>query len=156
MSGTTPGRPAALALVLQNDLKGAATVEIHPLDLDAACWQYADDGFEVPPRLRDFLENYGELTLTMTSRKGEWKLTTSVEQTLGSTHADPRNIRIFSKELGGPVLQVGTAFDTEEAVLLAENGDVLFAGDAGYQRIANGFGDAMRALATGDWDRTFF
>jgi hypothetical protein len=52
--------------------------------------------------------------------------------------------RIYGRRLGQPVLPIGIAFSTEEAVLLAENGDILFGGDAGMQRVANGFGAAIQ------------
>ncbi|MFG2137796.1 SUKH-3 domain-containing protein [Streptomyces sp. NPDC048650] len=126
------------------------------LDIGEACQRYTEDGYEVTDQLREFLESHGELTMFLKFQTSEMELTTSVERTLKSTHATPRNVRIFAKELGRPVSLVGTAFVTEEAVLLAENGDVLFAGDAGYQRIRNGFENAVRALITGDWDKAFF
>lgn len=66
------------------------------------------------------------------------------------------NIRSYARRLGMPVLPVGTAFETDETVLVAGNGDVLLAGDAGMQRVANGFEEAVRALVSGEWDRTFF
>jgi hypothetical protein len=59
------------------------------------------------------------------------------------------------ERLGFPVALVGTAFDTEEAVLLAEDGDILLYRDAGFQRVANGFDSAVRAVVTGDWDKTY-
>ncbi|MFE1775541.1 SUKH-3 domain-containing protein [Streptomyces sp. NPDC059008] len=151
------GTPERRALQeLRDALPGSATIEANPLDVEEACQRYTEDGYEVTDQLREFLERYGELTLVLKFQTSEMELTTSVERTLRSTHATPRNVRIFSKELGQRVLLVGTAFVTEEAVLLAENDDVLFVGDAGYQRIANGFENAIRALAAGDWDRTFF
>ncbi|AJP05222.1 hypothetical protein TU94_31170 [Streptomyces cyaneogriseus subsp. noncyanogenus] len=63
---------------------------------------------------------------------------------------------VLAKRLGFPVALVGTAFDTAEAVLLAEDGDILLYGDAGFQRVANGFDSAVRAVVTGDWDKTYF
>ncbi|MEK2474462.1 MULTISPECIES: SUKH-3 domain-containing protein [Streptomyces] len=151
------GTPERRALQeLRDALSGPATFEVHPLDIEEACQRYTEDGYEVTDQLREFLESYGELTMVLKFQNSEMELTTSVERTLESTHATPRNVRIFAKELGQPVSLVGTAFVTEEAVLLAENGDVLFVGDAGYQRIANGFENAVRALVTGNWDRTFF
>jgi hypothetical protein len=150
----TAERPAIQEL--RDALSGAANFEVHPLDIEDACRQYAEDGYEVTPQLREFLENYGELTVTWQFRESEVEVTTSVERTLEATHATPRNARIFAKRLGRPVLLVGTAFETEECVLLADNGDILLAGDAGFQRIAGGFENAVRALVTGDWDKTFF
>ncbi|MFE0190912.1 SUKH-3 domain-containing protein [Streptomyces sp. NPDC058989] len=150
----TPERRALQEL--RDVLPESATFEVNHLDVEEACQRYTEDGYEVTGQLREFLERYGELALVLKFQNSEMELTTSVERTLASTHADPRNVRIFSKKLGQPVVLVGTAFVTEEAVLLAENDDILFFGDAGYQRIANGFENAIHALAAGDWDRTFF
>ncbi|UQA92204.1 SUKH-3 domain-containing protein [Streptomyces halobius] len=149
-----PERPAIQKL--RDALSGAANFEVHPLDIEEACRRYAEDGYEVTPQLREFLENYGELTVTWRFRDSEVEVTTSVERTLEATHATPRNARIFAKRLGEPVLVVGPAFETEECVLLAESGDILLAGDAGFQRVANGFGNAIRALIASDLDKTFF
>ncbi|MGW3120302.1 SUKH-3 domain-containing protein [Streptomyces sp. NPDC001107] len=150
----TPERPVIQEI--RDSLSGIAKFEVHPLDIDDAFQRYIEDGYEVTAQLQEFLEKFGELTVTWRFRDSEVELTTSVERTLESTHATPRNVCIFSKRLGQPVALVGTAFDTEECVLLAENGDILFAGDAGFQRIANGFENAIRALATDNWDKTFF
>jgi hypothetical protein len=73
-----------------------------------------------------------------------------------ATNVFPPNVKSYSRRLGIPVLPAGIAFETEEAVLLAENGDILFVRDAGMQRVANGFEEAVKALISGDWDRTFF
>nr|WP_272920628.1 SUKH-3 domain-containing protein [Streptomyces sp. SID8367] len=102
------------------------------------------------------MEQYGEITVAWMWRQREQTLTTSVETTRESTHATPRTVRILGKRLGSPVLLVGTVFSTEEAVLLAENGDILTYGDAGFQRVGHGFEHAVRALVAGDWDKTFF
>ncbi|MYT74613.1 MULTISPECIES: SUKH-3 domain-containing protein [unclassified Streptomyces] len=107
-------------------------------------------------RLHRVLEQYGEITVAWMWRQREQTLTTSVETTRESTHATPRTVRILGKRLGSPVLLVGTVFSTEEAVLLAENGDILTYGDAGFQRVGHGFEHAVRALVAGDWDKTFF
>ncbi|MER6050437.1 hypothetical protein ABT168_23830 [Streptomyces sp. NPDC001793] len=64
-------------------------------------------------------------------------------------------MRVFGDRIGSPVLLVGTATDTREAVLPAGDGDVHPAGDAGIQRVAGGFGNAVRALVAGGWDKTF-
>ncbi|MDF6020569.1 hypothetical protein [Streptomyces sp. JH34] len=48
------------------------------------------------------------------------------------------------------------AMETEENVLLVENGDIVFAGDAGMQRVGNGFERAVKAFVSGTWDKTFF
>jgi hypothetical protein len=150
----TRERPALQEL--RDALSGTATFEFHSLDIESACRQYTEDGYDVTPQLREFLEHYGEITVTWMWRQREQQLTTSVETTLESAHATPRNVRVLSKRLDTPVLLVGTVFSTEECVLLAENGDVLFYGDAGFQRVANGFENAVRALVAGDWDKSFF
>ncbi|MFJ4713549.1 SUKH-3 domain-containing protein [Streptomyces sp. NPDC088785] len=141
---------------LRDDLAGTASLTLHALDVEEACARYAEDGYEVTPGLRAFLERYGEITVTWRWRQREQVLTTAVEPTLESTHATPRAVRVLGKRLGFPVLLVGTVFSTEEAVLVAENGEVLFYGDAGFQRVGAGFEDAVRALVAGDWDKTFF
>ncbi|MEY9992248.1 hypothetical protein ABIE67_004280 [Streptomyces sp. V4I8] len=100
--------------------------------------------------LREHLETYGELTVTWPFRTNETCLKAAAEEALD---VPPRNVHNYGRRLGRPVLPLGIAFSTEEAVLLAENGDLLFAGDAGMQRVANGFETALVALVTDDWDR---
>ncbi|WP_329331163.1 SUKH-3 domain-containing protein [Streptomyces sp. NBC_01454] len=123
------------------------------MDLADACSQYSEAGYEVTPQIRTFLGDYGELTVTWMFRQSEVELTTSVEQAL---EFPARNVRIYAKRIGQPVLPVGIVFSTEDCVLLAENGDILIGGDAGIQRVANGFAEAVQALITGNWDKTFF
>lgn len=144
-----PERPAIRELLDA----GATHVEARPLDVEDSCRQYTEAGYEVTPQLREFLEHFGELTISLTYRDWVGELSVSVE---GALDLPPRNVRIDGKRIGRPVLPVGTAFDTEESVLLAENGDIFLAGDAGIQHVANGFENAIRALVTGDWDKTFF
>ncbi|WP_376771249.1 SUKH-3 domain-containing protein [Streptomyces boluensis] len=67
-----------------------------------------------------------------------------------------RSVRVYGRRLGLHVVPLGVAFSTEEAVLLAENGDIFFGGDAGMQRVAHGLDTAVEALVTDDWDKTFF
>jgi len=134
-------------------LAGAATFEAYPLDVEDACRRYAEAGYEATPQLREFLETYGELTVTWPFRDREVEVKISVEESLDIL---PARVRYFNKHLGRSALPIGIAFSTEEAVLLAENGDILFAGDAGMQRVANGFEAAVQAVVTGDWDKTFF
>ncbi|GAA2665577.1 SUKH-3 domain-containing protein [Streptomyces lunalinharesii] len=141
---------------LRDSLADRARFEIHPSDVEQARQRYEEEGFEFTAGLREFLQTYGEFTVTWSYRFGETFLTTSAEETMDSAHSLPRSIGIFGKRIGSPVLLVGTAFDTQEAVLLADDGDVYLAGDAGIQRVANGFGDAVRALVEGAWDKTFF
>ncbi|MGW1818647.1 hypothetical protein ACWCQM_34435 [Streptomyces sp. NPDC002125] len=70
--------------------------------------------------------------------------------------AFPAYVRSLEKRLGMSALPVDTALSTEEVVLLAGNGDIVLGGDAGLQRVAHGFEEAVRALISGDWDMTFF
>lgn len=148
----TPERPAVQEL--RNALKEtAARFQAGPLDVDDACRQYIEDGFEVTQQLREFLENYGELTVIWRWRQGEEELTTSVESALD---VPLRNVRNYAKRIGQPVLPIGAVFSSREYLLLAENEDILFAGDAGIQRVANGFENAVRALVSGDWHKTYF
>ncbi|MDI3408657.1 SUKH-3 domain-containing protein [Streptomyces cavernicola] len=143
--------PAVRAL--QERLAGTARIESYPLDVEEACKQYTEAGYDVSARLREHLQTYGELTVTWPFRAGETYLKAAVEEALD---VPDRNVRIYGKRLGQPVLPLGIAFSTEEAVLLADNGDILFGGDAGMQRVANGFGTAIEALVTDTWDKTFF
>ncbi|MFE5894937.1 SUKH-3 domain-containing protein [Streptomyces sp. NPDC056462] len=139
--------------VLRERLAGAARIEAYPLDVEDACRQYTEAGYEVSAPLREFLETYGELTVTWPFRAGETYLKVAVEDALD---VPDRNVRIYGKRLGQPVLPLGIAFSTEEAVLMAENGDILFGGDAGMQRVANGFETAIVALVGDHWDKAFF
>ncbi|GGN36971.1 hypothetical protein GCM10012285_11300 [Streptomyces kronopolitis] len=153
MNGNTERRELE---ALRNSLADRARFEIHPLDIAEARRRYEEEGFEFTAGIREFLETYGEFTVTWSYRFSETFLTTSVEETMDSAHSLPRSVRIFGKRIGRPVVLVGTATDTQEAVLLADNSDVYLAGDAGIQRVASGFGNAVRALVAGDWDKTFF
>lgn len=144
-------RPAVHAL--RERLADAARIEAYPLDVEDACKQYAEAGYDVSAPLREHLEAYGELTVTWPFRADETYLKVAVEEALD---IPDRNVRLYSRRLGQPVLPLGIAFSTEEAVLLAENGDILFGGDAGMQRVANGFETAIVALVTDHWDKTFF
>ena len=150
MSGAT-GRPALERL--RTALAGATRFEVGPLDVEDACRQYVEDGYEVTGQLRVFLANYAELTVVWKFRDWEEEVSTSVERALD---APARNVRIYAKRIGSPVLPVGAAFSTNEVLLLAENGDILLGGDAGIQRVAHDFEDAVHALVTGNWDKTFF
>ncbi|WP_457031089.1 SUKH-3 domain-containing protein [Kitasatospora sp. P5_F3] len=126
------------------------------MDLEDLCRQYTEDGYEITSRLREFLAAYGELSVAWPFRDSGVEITTSTERTLEGTHATPRNIRIYAQRLGQGVALVGVAFSTEDCVLLAENGDILLAGDAGLQRVGNSFESAVQALVTGNWDKTSF
>ncbi|MBT2423416.1 SUKH-3 domain-containing protein [Streptomyces sp. ISL-22] len=144
-------RPAVRAL--RERLAGTARIEAHPLDVEDACKQYAEAGYDVSAWLRQHLETYGELTITWRFRANETFLKVAVEEALD---VSKRNVRNYSRRLGQTVLPLGIAFSTEEAVLLADNGDILFGGDAGMQRVGNGFETSVVALVTDDWDKTFF
>ncbi|MFD6248861.1 hypothetical protein [Streptomyces roseolus] len=134
---------------------GASRVERGPVDVEAALLAYREAGFDVTDGLREFLGTYGETTVFWLSDVSgdETSLTISVEE---AAQAFAPNVRYFEQRLGMSALPVGIAFETEEMVLLAENGDIVLGGDAGLQRVAHGFEEAMRALISGDWDKTFF
>lgn len=68
----------------------------------------------------------------------------------------PGNIRVFSQRVGRPLIPIGSAFETEEVVLIASDGDVFLAGDPGIQYVGNGFKQSMQAMISGNWDKTFF
>ena len=139
---------------LQRVLEPALRVEWGEVDVGLACLRYESAGYRVTPWLGRFLENYSELTVVWrASRGGDNELVTTVEAVLDvSLH----NVRIDAGRLGQGVLPVGMAFETEEGVLLAENGDIYFSGDAGMQRVGSGFEESLRALLADDWDKTFF
>ncbi|MFJ8649000.1 SUKH-3 domain-containing protein [Streptomyces sp. NPDC093546] len=140
---------------LRRAADGAVRLDLRDIDVPAACAAYAEAGYGVTLQLVEFLAAYGELTLGWTPRfgRGTPVLTVSVEAAIDDFAP---NMRYYARRLGMPVLPVGTAFETYETVLLAENGDILFAGDAGMQRVGHGFEGAVRALISGEWDRTFF
>lgn len=134
---------------------GASRVECGPVDVEAACLAYRRAGFGVTDRLVEFLGTYGGTRVFWPSHVtgSETSLTISVEE---AVEAFPPNVRSYERRLGMSAVPVGIALETEEMVLLAENGDIVLGGDAGVQRVANGFEAAVRALISGDWDMTFF
>ncbi|MFF7443181.1 SUKH-3 domain-containing protein [Streptomyces sp. NPDC008122] len=134
---------------------GASHVECGPVDVDEARLAYREAGFDVTDELVEFIGAYGETTVFWPSHAigEETSLTVSVEE---AAKAFAPNVRYFGKRLGMSALPVGVAFETEEMVLLGENGDIVLGGDAGVQRVAHGFEEAVRALISGDWDMTFF
>ncbi|MFG2330991.1 SUKH-3 domain-containing protein [Streptomyces sp. NPDC048604] len=134
---------------------GASRVECGPMDIEGACLVYQEAGFDVTDELVAFLGKYGETTVFWPSHVtgNETSLTISVEE---AAEAFAPNVRYFEKRLGMSALPVGIALSTEEMVLLAENGDIALGGDAGVQRVAHGFEEAVRALISGDWDMRFF
>lgn len=147
------GEPMGLGL--EQSLVGALRVDYEDIDIDAACLAYVEDGYEMTSWLRMFLENYAGIAVAWQSTRGTGvnELTTSIEAALD---AHPGNVRNYVRRLGQDVLPIGTAFATEECLLLADNDDILLAGDAGMQRVAHGFERSMRALISNEWDKTFF
>ncbi|WP_307126662.1 SUKH-3 domain-containing protein [Streptomyces sp. B1I3] len=141
--------------MLRQALAAAGNAEVREVDVEAACVAYTQAGYEVTRKLREFLESYGEIVMGRTApgTGEELVLTISVEEAMG---VFPPNVRSYSRRLGMPVVPIGTALVTEENVLLAENGDIIFAGDAGMQRVGNGFAAAVQAFMSGTWDKTFF
>ncbi|MFD9123270.1 SUKH-3 domain-containing protein [Kitasatospora sp. NPDC059571] len=148
---TEENRP--LRLGMENVLAGAVEFEYQPVDVDDACARYRESGYEVTPVLREFLARYSGLSVTWSFRGVlDVELATDVESALD---VHPANVRHYARRSGLAVVPVGLAFDTEETVLLAENGDILLGGDAGVQWVANGFERAMRALVADDWDKSY-
>ncbi|MCK1795602.1 hypothetical protein MTQ01_06180 [Streptomyces sp. XM4193] len=131
------------------------SLSVDPTSAENIEQQYAEEGFEMTEWLRSFLDSYEGLTIRYPFMNRVCSLSTTVEACLEAPHATPRSMRIYSKRIGIPVLPVGAAFETEDSLLLARNGDFLFASDAGIQWFAHGFESSARALVTGDWDRTF-
>ncbi|MFJ2914517.1 SUKH-3 domain-containing protein [Streptomyces sp. NPDC087228] len=152
MSGETerPEREALKAL-----LAGVERVEFGEVDVEAACAAYTEAGYEVTGTLREFLENYGEIAVGWTAPDTgeELVLAISVEEAM---EVYPPNVRSYSRRLGMQAVPIGIAMETEENVLLVENGDIVFAGDAGMQRVGNGFEAAVKAFVSSTWDKTFF
>ena len=139
---------------LQRVLEPALRVEFGEIDVRSSCLRFESAGYRITPWLCRFLENYSELTVVWRgSLGGDNELVTTVEAALDVPR---RNVRIDAGRLGQEVMPVGAAFETEDSVLLAENGDIIFSGDAGMQRVGNGFEESLRALLANDWDRTFF
>jgi hypothetical protein len=139
---------------LRRVLEPALRVEFGEIDVRAACLRFEAAGYTVTPWLCRFLENYSELTVVWrASRGGENELVTSVEAALD---APRRNVLIDAERLGREVVPVGVAFETEEWMLLTEDGDIILSGDAGMQRVGNGFEESLRALLANDWDKAFF
>ncbi|WP_448317259.1 hypothetical protein [Streptomyces sp. CO7] len=147
--------PEAREKTLGRAFAGASRVVCGPVDVEAARRAYRRAGFGVTGRLVEFLRMYGATTVFWPSHVtgSQTSLTISVEE---AVDAFPPNVRSFERRLGMSAVPVGIAFETEEMVLLADNGDIVLGGDAGVQRVAHGFEAAVRALISGDWDMTFF
>jgi hypothetical protein len=114
---------------------------------------YEEAGYDVGAELRRFLEEYREVSISWIYREMEVSVQIDAKEALSFY---PGNIRIFSQRVGRPLVPIGSAFATEEVVLIAGNGDVFLAGDAGMQYVGNGFIESMQALISEDWDKTFF
>ncbi|MFC8430256.1 SUKH-3 domain-containing protein [Streptomyces sp. NPDC057253] len=138
---------------LRDAFPGAVRVGLGEASVDDVSSLYESAGYFVGPELRRFLTEYREVSLTWLYRGIEVEVTISAEEALSFY---PGNIRIYSRKVGLPLTPVGSAFATEEVVLIANDGDIFLAGDAGMQRVGNGFVQSMRALISGDWDKTFF
>ncbi|MFJ9006257.1 SUKH-3 domain-containing protein [Streptomyces canus] len=138
---------------LRDAFPDAARVSLGAASVDDISSLYEGAGYFVGPELRGFLSKYREISLTWLYRGIEVEVAISAEEALSFY---PGNIRIYSRKVGRPLIPVGSAFATEEVVLIADDGDVFLAGDAGMQRVGNGFVQSMRALISGDWDKTFF
>ncbi|MEU0831559.1 hypothetical protein [Streptomyces sp. NPDC005969] len=48
-------------------------------------------------------------------------------------------------------MPIGISMEAEGNVLLVENGDIVFAGDAGMQRVGNDFEAAVKAFVASTW-----
>ncbi|MYX75763.1 SUKH-3 domain-containing protein [Streptomyces sp. SID3915] len=114
---------------------------------------YQEAGYDVGVELRRFLEEYREFSISWIYREMEVGVRIDAEEAL-SFH--PGNIRIFSQRAGRPLIPVGSVFATEEVVLIASDGDVFLAGDAGMQYVGNGFMQSVQSLISGNWDKVFF
>lgn len=142
---------------LERALSGVPSIirlHVGCIDVVDACRRFEAEGYLVRPVLREFIENFAEVFVAWRDAPDEEStLSTAIEDALD---AFPGNIRIYSRRMGCEVFPVGVAFETEERLLLADNGDILLGGDAGLQRVGNGFEQSLRALLEGDWDKTFF
>ncbi|MGW1513529.1 SUKH-3 domain-containing protein [Streptomyces sp. NPDC002394] len=138
---------------LRDAFPGATRVDLGSASMDQVSRLYEEAGYDVGEELRGFLEGYREVSISWIYREMEVSVQIDVE---GALSFCPGNIRVFSQRVGRPLIPVGSAFATEEVVLIASDGDVFLAGDAGMQYVANGFTQAMQALIAGTWDKAFF
>lgn len=138
---------------LRDAFPGATRVDLGPASIDQVCRLYEEASYDVGEELRGFLEEYREVSISWIYRDMEVSVQIDAEEALSFF---PGNIRVFSQRVGRPLIPVGSAFATEEVVLIASDGDVFLAGDAGMQHIGNGFAQSMQALIAGTWDKTFF
>ncbi|MEU1383509.1 SUKH-3 domain-containing protein [Streptomyces albidoflavus] len=138
---------------LRDALPGATRVDLGPSSVDQVCRLYVEAGYDVEGGLREFFEEYREVSISWIYREMEVSVQIAAEEALSFF---PGNVDVFSRKVGRPLVPVGSAFVTEEVVLLAKGGDVFLAGDAGMQYVGNGFMQSMQALVSGVWDKEFF
>ncbi|MBT2452947.1 SUKH-3 domain-containing protein [Streptomyces sp. ISL-43] len=138
---------------LRDAFPDATRVDLGSASIDHVSRLYEGAGYDVGAELRGFLEEYREFSISWMYREIEVGVQIDAEEALSFY---PGNIRIFSQRVGRPLIPVGSAFATEEVVLIATDGDVYLAGDAGMQYVGNGFMQSMQALISGTWDKTFF
>lgn len=139
---------------LRQALDGASRVVFGEVQVDQAVAAYRSAGYEITDQHRTFLENYGELEISWVFAKTGREVTIAVDLEEALDVFKP-NVRHCARKVGMDVLPVGWAFDTDVVIMLAENGDILFDGDAGTQRVAHGFEEAVKALISDNWDKTF-
>ncbi|ATE55972.1 SUKH-3 domain-containing protein [Actinosynnema pretiosum] len=132
---------------------GASRVDVGSASVDHVSRLYELAGYEVGAELRGFLEEYRECSILWMYREMEDGVRIDAERALSFY---PGNIRVFSQRVGRPLIPIGSAFETEEVVLIASDGDVFLAGDPGIQYVGNGFKQSMQAMISGNWDKTFF
>ncbi|MEV0470268.1 SUKH-3 domain-containing protein [Streptomyces prunicolor] len=138
---------------LSDAFSDATRIDLGPASVDHVSGLYEEAGYDVGAELRGFFEEYREMSISWMYREMEVGVQISAEEALSIY---PGNIRVFSQRVGRPLVPVGSAFATEEAVLIAGDGDVFLAGDAGMQYVGNGFLQSMQALISETWDKTFF
>ncbi|GAA4813500.1 SUKH-3 domain-containing protein [Streptomyces ziwulingensis] len=138
---------------LHDAFPGATRVDLGAASIDQVSRRYEEAGYDVGVELRGFLEEYREFSISWIYREMEVGVQIDAEEALSFY---PGNIRIYSQRVGRPLVPVGSAFASEEVVLIASDGDVFLAGDAGMQYVGNGFMQSMQALISGNWDKTFF
>ncbi|WP_331745532.1 SUKH-3 domain-containing protein [Streptomyces mirabilis] len=138
---------------LRDAFPDATRVDLGSASINHVSRLYEEAGYDVGAELRGFLEEYREVSISWMYREMEVGVQINAEEALSFY---PGNIRIFSQRVGRPLVPVGSAFATEEVVLIAGDGDVFLAGDAGMQYVGNGFIQSMQALISETWDKTFF
>lgn len=138
---------------LRDAFPGATRVDLGAASVDYVSRLYEEVGYPVGPELRSFLLECREFSISWMYRGMEIEVIIDAKEALSFY---PGNIRIYSRKVQRPLVPVGSAFATEEVVLIACDGDVFLAGDAGMQYVGNGFMESVQALISSDWDKTFF